>query len=60
MHRLLPLVSRGAIAATLCVTLSSTAMAAAELEEVTVTARKRVESLQEVPITVTAFTAEAI
>ncbi len=60
MHRLLPLVSRIAFAATLCIALSSTAMAAPELEEVTVTARKRVESLQEVPITVTAFTAEAI
>ena len=31
-----------------------------QLEEITVTARKRTESLQEVPITVTAFTADAI
>jgi iron complex outermembrane receptor protein len=43
--------------------LSMPAMAqqgASEIEEVTVTARKREESLQEVPIAITAFTAETI
>ncbi|MDX2143031.1 MAG: TonB-dependent receptor [Rhodospirillaceae bacterium] len=34
--------------------------AAAQIEEITVTARKRAESLQEVPLTVTAFTADMI
>ncbi len=48
------------VAAAVSAAISGTAVAQAQLEEVTVTARKRAESLQEVPISVTAFTAEAI
>jgi outer membrane receptor protein involved in Fe transport len=48
------------VAAAVAAALSGTAVAQAQLEEITVTARKRTESLQEVPLTVTAFTAETI
>jgi len=41
-------------------TLSSLPVFAQELEEVTVTAQRREQSLQEVPVAVTAFSAEAI
>lgn len=49
-----------ALIAVMGVTVLGEAMAQAALEEVVVTARKRAESLQEVPISVTAFTAEEI
>lgn len=55
MIRVLPLV-----AAAVGVALSGIASAQMQLEEVTVTARKRAESLQEVPMSVTAFTSESI
>ena len=40
--------------------LASSNALAQQLEEVVVSARKRVENLQDVPLTVTAFTAESI
>ena len=40
--------------------LSAADVAAQQLEEITVTARKREENLQDVPLTITAFTSEAI
>jgi len=39
---------------------SSTLMAQAVIEEITVTARNRAENLQDVPISITAFTAEQL
>lgn len=53
--RVLPLVL-----AAVGASLSGLATAQVQLEEVTVTARKRAESLQEIPMSVTAFTAETI
>ncbi|NBW89985.1 MAG: hypothetical protein EBR51_08790, partial [Gammaproteobacteria bacterium] len=47
------------VAAAVAATVSGLVSAQA-LEEVTVTARKRAESLQEIPMSVTAFTAESI
>ena len=44
----------------LAVVSAAEAVADTQLEEVTVTARKRAENLQDVPLTITAFTAEAI
>jgi len=55
-HRL---AQKGILAATIAATLG-TAYAETTLEEVTVTARKRAENVQEVPIAVTAFTAQDI
>ncbi|MCU0758477.1 MAG: TonB-dependent receptor [Steroidobacteraceae bacterium] len=52
--------ARVLVAAAVAAAISGTALAQAQLEEVTVTARKRTESLQEVPITVTAFSEETI
>ncbi len=52
--------TRFLVAAAVATAVSGTALAQAQLEEVTVTARKRTESLQDVPMTVTAFTAESI
>ena len=52
--------ARVLVAAAVAAAVSGTAVAQAQLEEITVTARKRTESLQEVPLTVTAFTADAI
>ncbi len=48
------------IAAAVAAAVSGTASAQAQLEEVIVTARRTAESLQDTPISVTAFTAEAI
>lgn len=53
--RVLPLVAAAVAAAA-----AGIASAQVQLEEVTVTARKRAESLQEIPMSVTAFTAESI
>jgi outer membrane receptor protein involved in Fe transport len=52
--------ARALVAAAVAAALSGTAVAQAQLEEITVTARKRTESLQEVPLTITAFTADTI
>jgi iron complex outermembrane recepter protein len=52
--------ARVLVAAAVAAAVSGTAVAQAQLEEITVTARKRTESLQEVPLTVTAFTSDAI
>jgi len=52
--------ARVLVAAAVAAAVSGTAVAQAQLEEVTVSARRRTESLQEVPISVTAFTAETI
>ena len=51
---------KAAILATTVIGLSAADVAAQQLEEITVTARKRAENLQDVPLTVTAFTSEAI
>ena len=40
--------------------LSATEVAAQQLDEVVVTARKRTENLQDIPLTITAFSSEAI
>ena len=48
------------IAAAVAAAVSGTASAQAQLEEIIVTARRTAESLQETPISVTAFTAESI
>ena len=53
-------IARILVSAAVAAAISGTAVAQAQLEEITVTARKRAESLQEVPVSVTAFTAEAI
>lgn len=45
---------------TLGITLALTSNASAQLEEVIVTAQKRAESLQDVPIAISAFTAEGM
>ena len=50
----------GAMAAPAVVYAQSSGRTATSLEEVVVTARKREESLQEVPIAVTAFSAETL
>lgn len=52
--------ARVLVAAAVAAAVSGTAVAQAQLEEITVTARKRTESLQEVPLTITAFTSETI
>ena len=46
--------------ATLAAALSSAGVIAAELEEVVVTAQKREQNVQDVPIAITAFTASAL
>jgi iron complex outermembrane receptor protein len=53
-------VARTLVAAAVATAISGTAIAQAQLEEVTVTARKTTENLQDVPLTITAFSAEAI
>ena len=49
-----------AFLATTVLGLTTAEVAAQQLEEITVTARKRAENLQDVPLTITAFTADAI
>ncbi len=51
---------KAAIMATTILGVSAVDVAAQQLEEITVTARKRAENLQEVPVTITAFTSEAV
>lgn len=48
------------VVAAVAAALSAASHAQAQLEEITVTARRTAESLQDTPISVTAFTAEAI
>ena len=51
---------KAAILATTVIGLSAADVAAQQLEEITVTARKRAENLQEIPLSITAFTSEAV
>jgi outer membrane receptor protein involved in Fe transport len=51
---------KAAILATTVLGFAATQAAAQQLEEITVTARKKTETLQEIPLTITAFTAEMI
>ena len=44
----------------ICILLISTSVQSQELEEITVTARKLEENLQDVPIAITAFTSDQI
>jgi outer membrane receptor protein involved in Fe transport len=53
-------VARTLVAAAVATAISGTAIAQAQLEEVTVTARKTTENLQDVPLTITAFSSETI
>jgi len=52
--------ARVLVGAAVAAALSGTAFAQAQLEEITVTARKTKENLQDVPLTITAFSAETI
>jgi iron complex outermembrane receptor protein len=52
--------ARVLVSAAVAAALSGTAFAQAQLEEVTVTARKTTENLQDVPLTITAFSSETI
>ena len=52
--------ARALVAAAVAAAVSGTAMAQAQLEEITVTARKTEENLQDVPLTITAFSADTI
>jgi len=52
--------ARVLVGAAVAAALSGTAFAQAQLEEVTVTARKTTENLQDVPLTITAFSSETI
>jgi outer membrane receptor protein involved in Fe transport len=52
--------ARVLVGAAVAAALSGTAYAQAQLEEITVTARKTKENLQDVPLTITAFSAETI
>ena len=51
---------RKSLAAAVLASMASMAVAEVSIEEVVVTARKRAENLQEVPIAVTAFTESQI
>ena len=52
--------ARMLVASAVAAALSGNAMAQAQLEEITVTARKTTENLQDVPLTITAFSADTI
>jgi iron complex outermembrane receptor protein len=50
----------GSVAALATVLIGSAAFADQQLEEIVVTAQKRSENIQNVPIAITAFTAETL
>jgi len=51
---------KSALLLTTVLAMGATEVAAQQLEEIIVTARKRAENLQDIPLTITAFTAESI
>ena len=57
-----PALRRAVVGVTACLVASFTgeALAQATLEEIVVTARKREESVQDIPVVVTAFTADEL